>query len=204
MSDASTTTTTTTGAPDAGAAGDGGGGAGAGPKTFSQEEVDRIVSERLTRERSKLGDIKDLQRRAAEYDKLAEAQKSEVQKAADAAKAAAEQATRAERDSHWQARIVRAEVRAAAGGKLADPEDAVRLLDLSSFDLDDEGNLDTAKVAAAIDALLKAKPYLAAGTATRQRTPDFDAGARGTGSDENAALNGDPLLNSLKSKLGIP
>lgn len=74
-------------------------------------------------------------------------------------------------------RIVRAEVKAAAGGKLADPADAVRFLDLSTFDVDDDGNVDAEQVADAIADLLKTKPYLAAATATRWQG-SADGGAR--------------------------
>ncbi len=59
-------------------------------------------------------------------------------------------------------RIVRAEVRAAAAGKLADPGDAHRFLDLSQFEVGDDGEVDQDEIADAIDELLNEKPYLAA------------------------------------------
>ncbi|MCK8670997.1 hypothetical protein M1M07_07680 [Rhodococcus sp. HM1] len=59
-------------------------------------------------------------------------------------------------------RIVRAEVRAAAAGKLADPADAHRFLDLSQFEVGDDGEVDQDEIAEAIDELLNEKPYLAA------------------------------------------
>ncbi|MFC8494718.1 hypothetical protein ACFUJU_28780 [Streptomyces sp. NPDC057235] len=65
------------------------------------------------------------------------------------------------------ARIVRAEVKAAAAGKLSDPADAYRFLDLTQFEVDDDGNVDSDEVADAIDDLIKTKPYLAAATAKR-------------------------------------
>jgi hypothetical protein len=80
-------------------------------------------------------------------------------------------------------RILRAEVKAAAGGKLADPADAVRLLDLSQFELDSDGDVDEDEIAEAIDDLLKKKPYLAAqgGTKDERKTlkGDRSQGARG-------------------------
>lgn len=72
-------------------------------------------------------------------------------------------------------RIIRAEVRAVAGGKLADPMDAVRLLDLSKFEVDNDGNVDAGKISKAIDELLKAKPYLG-GNKQPGRLPGADAG----------------------------
>jgi hypothetical protein len=78
-------------------------------------------------------------------------------------------------------RIVRAEVRAAAAGKLADPADAYKFLDLSQFEVDDDGNVDADEVSDAIDDLIKSKPYLAAqgGTPTKPRFQGTaDSGAR--------------------------
>lgn len=77
-------------------------------------------------------------------------------------------------------RLVKAEVKAAAAGKLADPADAHRFLDLSAFEVDDDGNVDPEEVADAIDDLLKSKPYLAAqGGSTKPRFQGTaDSGAR--------------------------
>lgn len=52
-------------------------------RTLTQAEVDQIVADRLKREREKFRDYKDLQAKAAEFDKLTEAQKSETQKLND-------------------------------------------------------------------------------------------------------------------------
>jgi hypothetical protein len=80
-------------------------------------------------------------------------------------------------------RIVKAEVKAAAAGKLADPADALVYLDPSQFDVDDDGNVDADEVADAIEDLLKRKPYLAAqGGITKRFQGTADSGARkGTG-----------------------
>jgi len=59
-------------------------------------------------------------------------------------------------------RIRKAEIRAAAAGKLADPTDALRYLDLEQFEVGDDGEVDTAAITAAIEDLVKSKPYLAA------------------------------------------
>lgn len=60
-------------------------------RTFTQAEVDRIIADRLKRE-----DVKGLKSKAAEFDKLVEAQKSAEQKAADAQQAAEARAAAAE------------------------------------------------------------------------------------------------------------
>ena len=77
-------------------------------------------------------------------------------------------------------RLVKAEVKAAAAGKLADPADAHRFLDLTQFEVDDDGNVDADEVAEAIDELLQSKPYLAAqGGSTKPRFQGTaDSGAR--------------------------
>ena len=59
-------------------------------------------------------------------------------------------------------RILSAEVRALAAGKLADPKDALKFLDLTAFEVGADGEVDTAALTAAIETLVKSKPYLAA------------------------------------------
>jgi len=78
-------------------------------------------------------------------------------------------------------RIRRSEVKAAAKGVLADPNDAFRFLDLDQFEVDDDGDVDEEEIAQAIAELVEKKPYLAAqggkrfqgtgGGGTRERKP---------------------------------
>ncbi|MEU0133393.1 hypothetical protein ABZ172_05030 [Streptomyces sp. NPDC006296] len=73
-------------------------------------------------------------------------------------------------------RIIRAEVKAAAKGVLADPADAYKFLDLDQFEVDENGDLDADEVTDAINELIRSKPYLAAATAKRfQGTGDGGA-----------------------------
>ena len=86
----------------------------------------------------------------------------------DAEKAVAEAKEEGKKEATLEAnrRIVASEVKAAAGGKLSDPGDAAALLgDLDRFIV--KGEVDTKAIAAAIDELVKAKPYLAAGAAKK-------------------------------------
>lgn len=76
-------------------------------------------------------------------------------------------------------RLVRAQVTLAATGKLANPALALRLLDLSSFDVDDDGEVDAAAIAAAVDELLVTEPYLAQGE-TKRFQGSSDNGPKGT------------------------
>lgn len=54
-------------------------------KTFTQEEVNSIIGERLARQAEKYADYDDLKTKAAEYDRQQEANKSELQKVQDKA-----------------------------------------------------------------------------------------------------------------------
>lgn len=72
MSDTNTTVTT----PDNTAQPD---------KTFTQDEVNAIVADRLAREKGKYADYDDLKAKAAKYDEFEEANKSELQRATELA-----------------------------------------------------------------------------------------------------------------------
>ena len=77
-------------------------------------------------------------------------------------------------------RIIRAEVRAAAAGKLTDPKDALKFLDLDQFEVDEDGEIDTDEIADAITDLITNKPYLAAQSGKRFQGTG-DGGSRNGG-----------------------
>ena len=56
-------------------------------KTFTQDEVNEIVKDRLTRERGKFADYDELKRKAAEFDKIEEESKTELEKITERANA---------------------------------------------------------------------------------------------------------------------
>lgn len=91
------------------------------------------------------------------------AAQQEAQRITDAALSAANQ------------RILKSEVKAAAKGVLADPQDAYKFLDLDSFEVDNDGNVDESAITAALDALVASKPYLAAQGKRFQGTADGGA-----------------------------
>lgn len=74
-------------------------------------------------------------------------------------------------------RILKAEVRAAAAGKLSDPADALRFIDLSSLEVGDDGEVDATAITSAISDLITTKPYLAVQDGKRFQG-DADAGTR--------------------------
>jgi hypothetical protein len=98
------------GAPESGG-GDGGAGNNGGqgnqpPATFTQADVERILSERLGRERSKYADYEDLKAKAGKFDQLEEAQKTEAQRQQEQLEEALGKATRVEVDL-WKERAAR-------------------------------------------------------------------------------------------------
>lgn len=54
----------------------------------TQADLDKVIGDRVARERGKYADYADLQAKAAEFDKLADANKSELEKANEKANAA--------------------------------------------------------------------------------------------------------------------
>lgn len=113
-----------------------------------------------------------------ELSEIRESSKTEHEKQLDKVRLEATEEARKDAFSRANARIVKSEVRVAAAGKLADPEDAVRFLNLDEFVVDDDGNVEAKAISDAVARLLKDKPYLAANAGTR-RHGDADQGARG-------------------------
>jgi hypothetical protein len=130
-------------------------------KSYSQEDVDRVVRDRLARAEAKYADYADLKKRAAEYDRLAEASKTEHQREVDQARKQGE----TEALSRVNGRLITAEARALAASKqFRDPTDAVAFLrgngSLDSIKVNDQGDVDTKALEAALDDLAKSKAYL--------------------------------------------
>lgn len=143
-------------------------------KTFTEEQVNKIVQERLAREQKKYADYDDLKAKASKFDELDEQNKSELQKANDrAAKLERDlaDATAAAQDSLLRSAVISE----AAKRKVVDPDAALALVDRSLLEFGDDGS--PTNIADAMDQLLKAKPYLVGGgTGTRGSA---DLGARG-------------------------
>ncbi|MFW7414752.1 hypothetical protein [Demequina sp. SO4-18] len=66
-----------------------------------------------------------------------------------------------EREEKFRARYLKAEIKAAAKGVLADPEDAFKFLDLDDFEVTEDGDVDTDAIASALKSLAERKSYLA-------------------------------------------
>lgn len=77
--------------------------------TFTQEQLDKILQERLAKEQAKYGDYNDLKAKASEFDKIAESQKTATQKLED-------RATKAEgKIPELEVKVLRYEVAAEKG-----------------------------------------------------------------------------------------
>lgn len=170
---------------------DASGGSGGGSSDDDQlgEGGQKALAAERARARQAEKDAKEARERADAAEKrakqLEDANASDTEKAmAKAREEAAEAARAEEREKAATAtmaatrRILTSEVKAAAGTKLADPNDAVRLLDLDQFEPGDDGEFDAKAISAAIDKLLKDKPYLAAKASGTNGSGGFDGGAR--------------------------
>ena len=128
---------------------------------------------------------------AKELDVLRQQSMSDQEKAVATARSeAADEARRT-----YGGRLVAAEMRVAAAGRSVDVDALLEGIDPARF-LGDDGEPDRAAVAAWVE---RVAPKQAAEQGSGNPL-DLGQGTRG-GSD--MALNGDPLLVSLKSKLGI-
>lgn len=126
-------------------------------RTFTQADLERIVGERLARERGKYGDYDDLKQKAAKFDELEAQSKSELDRAREAAQAAEQKAQATSAAAN--ARLIRAEVIAAAVKAGAIDTDAVvALLPKDAVTVDDDGIVHGAEEA--VKALLTEKTFL--------------------------------------------
>lgn len=125
-------------------------------RTFTQDEVDRLITNRLARQRAQFGDYDQLKERAAKLDEIENAQKTEAQRLAEQAEQAQQARTTAEQEAQsLRVQLLRHKVAAAKG---LTPAQAARL----QGDSEEEIEADA-------DALLAA--FTPAAPATPARTP---------------------------------
>lgn len=126
-------------------------------KAFSQADVDRIVKERLERERGKHSDYDALKSAAAKWQEVQDSQKTELQKAMEKAAELQEQNARLSQE-RTELLIRSAVVAEASKLGFVDPGDAYRLVDLAKIKITDGGEVQGA--AEALGEIAQAKPYL--------------------------------------------
>ncbi len=127
-------------------------------QTFTQDDVNRIVQERVSREQAKYGDYEALKARAAQWDTFVNESKTDQEKALDQARKDAENAAYTKARNEFGGQLVEANLRAAAVGRMSDGALQALLagVDKSIF-LTDTGSVDTTKVTQFIDGIAPAK-----------------------------------------------
>ena len=170
---------------------------GEAERTFTQADLDRIIKERMARERNKYADYADLKAQAEKWAEHEAAQQSELEKAQTRAEKA--EAERAKAIEEANARLMRAAFMAeAAKVGAAHPEDAFMLADLSEVSISDDGAVSGAEEA--VTALVEAGRLVLSG---KPRAPGLDGGAgsgqRSTG--DQVALSEAELKQA--QKLGV-
>lgn len=202
---------------DGGAGGDGdgdGGGSGNEPAgepadqfkpITSQADLDRMVQDRIARERAKFADYDDLKAKAGKLDELEQQQLSELDReraAREAAEQTAATATQTANDRLIQADVVSA----AATAKALNPADVALLVRSLPADqqptIGDDGNVIGAQ--AAVEAVLKDRQHMVAQSEQQQRLPG-QGGASGGGAAGGDAI--DPMnreqVAAAAKKLGV-
>lgn len=149
-------------------------------KTFTQADIDRIVAERLKRQKEQYGDYDTLKAAKEELDQLKAGQLSEQEKLQKRlekaeAKAAEVEARAAEREQKAQQALIESAVLTEATRLgFADPEDAYLLLPTKP-EIGEDGR--PVGVAEAVAALAEKKPHLLRQGTTQQqlaRTPAME------------------------------
>ena len=156
-------------------ANDGGQQSGDQGRTFTQEELNAIIAERVGRERAKYGDYDDLKAAADQLKQLEDAQKTELENAQAAqarAEAAAQQAIQQANEKLMRAAFIAEAAKLGA----AHPEDAYALANKTLVQIGDDGAVQG--VVESVAALVQAGRLVMSG---KKSAPNLDAGAGGDG-----------------------
>lgn len=146
---------------DGDGAGDGGDAGDAG-KTFSQQDVDRIVKDRVARAKKDVADYDDLKTKAEEYDKIKKERQSEEERLREAL-SSKEKVEATLNDTVQELRAQIAVEREAWRAGVTDLEAAWRLIDSDALDYDDNGLPTNAEDV--VKKLVEDRPYLKDGKA---------------------------------------
>ena len=158
------------------------------PKTFTQAELDEILTKRIERERKKYADYDEIKTKASEYEAQLEAQRlaelSEVEKAQEQAKKFEEQLQQltaqleAERTKAQQQAIKNEFIKVASGANIIDIDAAIALSDLSAVTIGEDGAV--VGVDDVVKTLVEHKPYLVA----KKQAPTIGASTNVSGGQQ--------------------
>lgn len=164
----------------------------------SQEELNRIVGERLARERQKFADYNDLKAKAKRLEEIEAASASDLEKAVKAAR----EEGKAEVITAANTRLRVAEARAlAAEARFRNPALAVKAIDLDSVKVGEDGSVDADAIKGLLRSLADSEPYLVddGKPATVRPKPD-EAQGRGDGKPDRRAEG----LAEARKRFGTP
>lgn len=174
------------------------------PKTFTQAELEDILTKRLEREKKKYEGFDELKSKAEEYEAKLEAQRlselSEVEKAQEQARKFEEQLSaltaqlEAERTKAQEQAIKNEFTKVATSANIIDIDGALKLSDLSAVSIDENGVV--VGVDNVISTLVEHKPYLVAKKQTQQAVGQATNGGTAPYNDKSA----DQLLAEAADK----
>lgn len=141
------------------------------PRTFTQDDLNRMLADQKRKVESKFADYGDLKAKAAEADQL----RKEQETAAEKALREAVEKAKADAQAELRPKLVEARFHAAAAGRI-EPDRLATLtedLDMSRY-LKDDGSVDVDKITAKVEAWTPVKEE------PRGPKPDPTQGARNT------------------------
>jgi hypothetical protein len=146
------------------------------PKTYTQDEINKMIADRIARERKKFEGFDELKTKASEYERLLEEKRlselSEKERLAEIAKKhETEKQTLAQQLEKLNAEVKNERIRnefikLATGAKIEYIDDAMKLADLSAVEIGEDGK--AIGVDAIIAQLVQDKPFLV-GTKTEPK-----------------------------------
>lgn len=153
-------------------------------KKFTQADIDRVVQDRLARERQRYSDYDDLKAKV-------DAQKSEAEKAIEAARAEGAK----EVASKYQKRLFEAEVRShAAALKFRDAGDALSVFGDSEGLVSDDGSVNGEAIQKRLSEIASQKPYLVDAPSQVAKRPSLKSrGTKNTDGDAKPTRAADAL-----------
>jgi hypothetical protein len=164
------------------------------PRTYTQEEFDRVIGKVRSEERAKFADFDQYREKAERYDEIAEAAKTQEERLQESL-ANRERETEELRSRLQDLLVGSALEREAAKVGFNNPATAKKLVDWSELEYDDNG--EPTNAADLVASLAEREPYLTA----KRPASSFDGGSRTPApkSDDPKTALGLGLLQHLEA-----